>query len=128
MRVTANALEKRVESARAETWRLLPDRIETRIGSETRQVMFSQVPALSALSDLMRHVVASEMVALERDFDISISGDERVWRAHLKPRSAQLGRYLDHAELQGSGGQVQVIIVVDREGGRTTTRLGATTP
>jgi hypothetical protein len=117
------ALEKRVESPRKETWRLLPDRVEWVGEGGSKQILFTRAPALAALSDVMRRVVAGDIVALERDFRIQLSGDERVWRAQLQPRSAEVGRHLDQVELQGTGGQLQVIIVLERRGERTTTRL-----
>ncbi len=120
---TPGALEKRVESPRRETWRLLADRIEMQGAGGAQQILFSQAPALAPLSDLMRRVVAGDLVALERDFSIELSGDGRVWRARLQPRSAQVGRHLAQVDLQGTGGQLQVIIVVERQGERTTTRL-----
>jgi hypothetical protein len=125
MRSTPGSLEKRIESPRQETWRLLPDRIEWvgAAGNGTKQILFSQAPALAALSDVMRRVVAGEIVALERDFRIELTGDERAWRANLQPHSAQVKRHLDHVELQGTAGQLQIIIVVERQGERTTTRF-----
>jgi hypothetical protein len=122
---TPAALEKRVESPRQETWRLLPDRVEWQgaEGGASRQILFSQAPALAALSDVMRRVVAGDVVALQRDFDVQVSGDERVWRALLKPRTAQVAANLEQVELQGTGRTLQVIIVVERQGERTTTRL-----
>ena len=123
MRSSPNALEKRVESPRQEIWRLLPDRIEWVGAGGSKQILFSQAPALAALSDVMRRVVAGDIVALERDFRIQLSGDERAWRAQLQPRSTDVSRHLEQVELQGTGGQLQVIIVVERQGERTTTRL-----
>jgi hypothetical protein len=125
MRSTPTALEKRVESPREETWRLLADRVEW-VGpgaSGSKQILFTQAPALAALSQVMRLVVAGDLVALQRDFEISLSGDERVWSAQLQPRSADVARHLDHVELQGTAGHLQIIIVVERQGERTTTRL-----
>jgi hypothetical protein len=125
MRSTPGALEKRVESPRKETWRLLPDRIEWQdaAGNPPRQIAFSQSPALAALADVMRNVVAGDLVALQRDFVIDVNGDERVWRAELRPRRAEISRYLSQVELQGTGRNLQVIIVAERQGERTTTRL-----
>jgi len=54
---------------------------------------------------------------------ITVGGDERVWTVQLQPRTAELSRHLDHLELQGTGAHLQVIIVVERSGERTTTRL-----
>jgi hypothetical protein len=125
MRSLPDGLEKRVESPRQETWRLLADRLEWSGsgGAPAKQILFNQAPALAALSQVMRHVVAGDIAALQRDFDIRLSGDEKVWSAQLQPRSAEVSRHLDHVELQGTGGQLQVIIVVERQGERTTTRL-----
>lgn len=125
MRSAPGVLEKRVEFPRKETWRLRADRVEWRAAADgpVKQILFSEAPALAALSDLMRLVVAGNIVALQRDFGIQISGDERVWRAQLKPRNREIGRTLDEVELQGTGRTLQVIIVVQRQGERTTTRL-----
>jgi hypothetical protein len=125
MRSTPTALEKRVESPREETWRLLADRAEW-VGpgaTGSKQILFTHAPALAALSQVMRRVVAGDLVALQRDFEIKLTGDERVWSAQLQPRSADVARHLDHVELQGTAGQLHVIIVVERQGERTITRL-----
>lgn len=125
MHSTSQVLEKRVESPRRETWRLLPDRIEWTGpgGTASKQILFNQAPALAALADVMRRVVAGDLMALDPDFRIELTGDERVWTARLSPRGAEVARHLESVELQGTGRQLQVIIVVERQGERTTTRL-----
>lgn len=125
MHSTPEALEKRVESPRQETWRLLPDRIEWEGpgGAGRKQILFSQAPAVAALADVMRRVVAGDLAALEPDFRIELRGDERVWTAQLHPRGAEVARRLESVELQGTGRRLQVIIVAERQGERTTTRL-----
>jgi hypothetical protein len=124
LRSTPEALEKRVESPRKETWRLLPDRMEWQAADGVvKQIRFADVPAAAALSDVMRHAVAGDFVSLQRDFDVEVSGDDRAWRALLKPRNPSIVRQLEQVELQGAGGMLQVIIVVERQGERTTTRL-----
>lgn len=122
---TPDALEKRVESPRREVWRLLGDRVEFQSGANKtpQQIRYRDVPALAALSDVMRRVVAGDLVALQRDFDVQISGDDRVWRAQLKPKDPSVAHQLEQVELQGTGRLLQVIIVIDRQGERTTTRL-----
>ena len=124
MRMTADGLEKRVDSPRRETWRLLADRVEWQ-GADGRvsQILYRQAPALGALAGVMRRVIAGDVVALQRDFNVELAGDEHAWRAQLIPRDAQVRSQLESVEVQGTGGAVQVLVVVDRQGEKTTTRL-----
>ncbi len=125
MRSTSQSLEKRVESPRQETWRLLPDRMEWvgADGIERKQILFAQAPAVATLANAIRRIVAGDLQALESDFRISLSGDERHWTAQLHPADAKTARYLDHLEMLGAGAQLQALIVVERQGERTTTRF-----
>ena len=124
LHVSPQALEKRVEAPRPETWRLLADRLEWQgPGGQRKQILFSQAPALQGLADVMRRAVAGELVPLERDFNIVVTGDEHVWSARLSPRTPVLMRQLDGVELQGAPGQLRVLIVTERQGERTTTRI-----
>jgi hypothetical protein len=118
-------LEKRVESPRKETWRMLPDRVEY-VGSGdtgTKQILFSQSPAVAVLAETLRRLVAGDLLALQRDFQIDLRGDRHAWTAHLKPTAGEAARYLDHLELKGAGTELRVITVIERQGERTTTRL-----
>ena len=118
-------LEKRVVSPRPETWRLWSDRMEwvSADGAARKQILFSQSPAVAALADALRHVVAGDLAALERNFSVTLTGDERLWTVQLQPRAVDLARHLEHLELQGSRAHLQVIIVLEPGGERTTTRL-----
>lgn len=118
-------LEKRITTPRDETWRLYADRVEWSGADGSRKtLLFAQAPAVGALSDALRRVVAGELDMLALDYRVELHGNERQWRAQLVPRSGEVARYLDHLELQGQGARLQVIIVVEPQGGRTTTRLG----
>jgi hypothetical protein len=124
MRITADGLEKRVESPRRETWLLLADRVEWHAADgRSSQISFSQAPALGALAKVLERVVAGDFVGLEKEFEITLAGDEHAWRALLAPRDPQVRRALESIEVQGTGGNVQVLIVIDRQGEKTTTRL-----
>ena len=125
VRSLPQGLEKQVESPKQETWRLLPDRLEWQgsAGGGSKQILFSKAPALAVLSDAIRHVVAGNFLALERDFNVSVQGDAKQWTAHLQPQTAEVARYLEYLEIQGSGSQLLVLVVVERKGERTTTRF-----
>jgi hypothetical protein len=127
-------LEKQVDSPKQEIWRLLPDRMEWKslapatgnggnTGNTSKQILFSKAPALGVLSDAIRHVVAGDFPALERDFKVVVQGDAKQWTVHLQPQSTEAIRYLDHLEMQGSGSRLLILVVVERKGERTTTRF-----
>lgn len=130
-------LEKQVESPKQEIWRLLPDRMEWQSlapatgntgsagnsSNTSKQILFSKAPALGVLSDAIRHVVAGDFPALERDFKVVVQGDTKQWTAHLQPQSAEAVRYLDRLEMQGSGSRLLTLVIVERKGERTTTRF-----
>lgn len=120
-----DGIEKRVVSPRKETWRLGRDRMEWigPDGAASKQILYSEAPAVAALADALRNAVAGDLAPLDRDFRVTVGGDERLWTVQLQPRTAELSRHLDHLELQGTGAHLQVIIVVERGGERTTTRL-----
>ena len=118
-------LEKRVRHPRAETWRLLPDRIEW-VGadaSQTRQMRLADAPALATLAGALRHVIAGDVQALERDFVLDLRGDAGAWTLLLSPRADSSARQIDHLELQGAGPRLHQIVVVERQGERTITRI-----
>ncbi|MBS0447466.1 MAG: hypothetical protein JSR59_16115 [Proteobacteria bacterium] len=125
MRSTATMLEKQVDQPRRETWRILDDRLEwTAPGSaETKQLLFSQAPAAGELGKALRHVLAGDLAALGDDFRLLPGGDEHLWTLRLTPRRTDVARVLQELELQGSGPDVQVIMVRETRGDRTTTRL-----
>lgn len=121
---TPQGLEKRVETPRPETWRILADRLEW-IGPNgaRKDIPLTQAPALAALAGVMRRAVAGDLVEMERDFRIELRGNEQVWSAQLQPRNADVARHLESVELQGTRGLLQVVIVTERQGERTTTRM-----
>jgi hypothetical protein len=125
MHSSSERLEKRVVAPRQETWRILPDRMEW-VGPDgvtSKQIMLRDAPALAALANALRHVVAGELTALERDFSIELQGNEQFWTVRLRPNGTGAARELDSLELRGTAGRLQVIVVVERSGERTTTRL-----
>jgi hypothetical protein len=125
LHVTPQSLEKRVEEPRQETWRMLEDRLEWEGpgGAGRKQIFFRSTPALQALADATRRAIAGDLLALQRDFTIIVSGDEHVWSAQLQPRAGAGSRQIDTVQLQGTGTQLRVLIVTDRQGERTTTRI-----
>lgn len=125
MKSNATMLEKRVEQPRHEVWRIFDDRMELVAPGSTavKQFMFSQAPAVAALANALRHVMAGDLQALDKNFQLAPGGNERRWTLQLTPRHPDIARFLKQLELQGAGAHVQVIVILESRGDRTTTRL-----
>jgi hypothetical protein len=52
-----------------------------------------------------------------------VRGDERSWVVRLDAANAEVARVIEHAEIAGAGGELRSIVIVDRQGERTTTRI-----
>ena len=125
MRTSATMLEKEVEQPRHETWRILNDRMQvvTAGSDRPKEILFANAPAVAALGNALRFAAAGDLRALERDFQLKLGGDERVWTLQLTPRRSEVARYVKQLELQGTQGSLQVIDILEAKGERTTTRL-----
>lgn len=125
MESSPQKLEKRVSAPRQETWRLLADRVEW-VGPDgvtSKRILFSQAPAIAVLANAMRRVVAADLGSLAGDFRVELVGDEKRWALRLRPLDPAVAQQLERIDLQGAGARLQVIVVVERNGERTTTRL-----
>jgi hypothetical protein len=125
LRATSESLVKRVDWPQAETWRILTDRMEwmSSDGSAVKFVRFDKAPAAGALADGLRLAVSGDLMALQRRFTVSIDGDASDWSVTLKPRDAQLARFIETLTIKGVGGTMKTLVVAEVRGGRTTTEL-----
>ena len=125
LRATSESLEKRVEWPRKETWRILADRMDwiSGDGSLVKSVRFDKAPAAEALADGLRLAVSGDLMALQQRFTVSIDGGTSDWCVTLKPRDAQLARFIEALTITGVGGTMMTLVVVEVRGGRTTTEL-----
>ncbi|MEO5771802.1 MAG: LolA-related protein [Burkholderiaceae bacterium] len=125
MKASASLLEKRVEQPRRETWRLLPDRMQllSPDSGAMKEFLFRDAPAVAALANALRDAMAGNLGALEKDFELSVAGDERSWTVQLMPRGPELSRTLKQLELQGTHGRLLAFVILESQGERTTTRL-----
>jgi hypothetical protein len=91
----------------------------------TKEILFADTPAVAALANALRHVMAGDLAALDKDFQLVTDGTQRLWTVRLTPRNTGISRTLRQLDLQGSNGQLLVLIVLESRGERTTTRLEA---
>ena len=118
-------LEKQVDQPRRETWRILGDRMQVSTpGSDSvKEILLDKAPAAAALARTLRRVMAGDLDALNKDFQLELSGDERDWTLQLTPRHQDVAHQLKQIDLQGAGPLLSVIVILESQGDRTTTRL-----
>jgi hypothetical protein len=125
LRSTPTMLEKRVEQPMPEIWRILDDRMQ--IGTPgtvgAREIMLDQTPAAAALARTLRRVLAGDLEALDKDFQLELSGDERKWTVQLTPRQEDVARHLKRIDMRGAGPRLSDMVILEAQGDRTTTRL-----
>jgi hypothetical protein len=125
LRSSASMLERQVEHPRRETWRILDDRMQLRTpGSDkVAEIALDKAPAVAALALTLRSVMAGNLEALNADFQLLLSGDERDWTLQLTPRRGDVAGQLRQISVMGTGGRLSAIVIVESQGDRTTTRL-----
>jgi hypothetical protein len=125
MTSSSTMLEKAIEQPRRETWRILPDRVERLApgSAASKPLMFNEAPAVAALANALRLVLAGDLAALGKDFQLAPGGDAQLWTLQLTPRRQDVARFLKQLELQGAGTELRVIVTLETDGARTITRL-----
>jgi hypothetical protein len=125
LRSSANVLERQVELPRRETWRILDDRMQlsTQGSDKVMEIPLDRAPAVAALAHTLRNAMAGNLDALNVDFQLALSGDERDWLLQLTPRRSDVARQLRQISVQGAGRRLSAIVIVESQGDRTTTRL-----
>lgn len=125
LRSSASMLERQVELPRRETWRILADRMQlVTPGSEQAvEIPLDRAPAVAALAQTLRSLMAGKLEALNADFQLALVGDERDWTLQLTPRRPEVARQLAQIIVQGNGRRLSAIVIVEGQGDRTTTRL-----
>ena len=75
----------------------------------TRQFDLSQAPPLAGLVEGVRASLAGDLPTLERYYVIELSGGAARWQLLLRPRDAELSRFLSWLSIGGSGNRITEI-------------------
>jgi Outer membrane lipoprotein carrier protein LolA-like len=75
-------------------------------GSRQRTVRLDEFPQLAPLIDSVRATLAGDRPALERRFEIRLTGDLAHWQLDLTPRDSGLALGVQHIRLTGERDQI----------------------
>ena len=75
-------------------------------GRPRREINLGDYPQAAAFIEALRAVLAGDLPALERHFQVTLRSGHIRWTLQLIPRDPQMGKVVEAISLTGRGGQV----------------------
>jgi len=98
-----DVLEKHTEAPQPETLRVEGDRVEVFLPGRTqRSISLASQPQLRALVEGMRAPLSGDVLALERHFEVTLTGGPASWRMHLVPRDRRMRETVTAMQIEGT--------------------------
>lgn len=122
-------LEKLVVSPQKERIVLRGDRLTIDSAAAGRREIDvgAATAGIDALIEAVRATRAGDLAGLERNFVVAVTGTHDDWQLRLKPRTADIARYISAVSVWGSGARLQRIEVWEASGDRTVTEIDEAT-
>lgn len=115
-------LEKLTLKPKRELLALTGDRLEIERNGRKRTLQMSDYPQIAIFIDSIRGTLMGDRIALERAYELALSGDQQHWNLVLTPRdnAAQTVRRI---EIGGNGAQVDQVEIIQADGDRSVLRI-----
>ncbi len=114
-------LERHTLRPRTESMILSRDMLtlEDRARNRTRSLPLQQYPLIWAFAESLRSVLAGDLATLRRFYEVDYSGDAGNWTLLMRPRDAEMRRYVDDIRIHGSENVLRVVEVNQTGGDRS---------
>lgn len=119
-------LEKRTLTPKAETMILDKDTLSLERDRRKMSIRLSARPEVAAFVDSIRSTLAGDRAALERSYQLTLSGDLDAWVLTLVPTDARIAEMLKRITVSGVRQQVLGIEYLQADGDRTEMRIEPT--
>lgn len=93
----------------------------------THTLQMSDYPEVAAFIDSIRDTLMGNRAALERGYQLSLSGDAAQWSLLLAPTSAA-AKLISRITIAGNGGSVTSVEIVQADGDRSLLRIDNIAP
>lgn len=93
--------------------------VESASGKRSVTVPADSATGIAALIEGVRATRSGDLPALERNFDVQVTGSRERWRLRLLPRRADLAKYVEEIAIDGDADRMQRIEVSEASGDRT---------
>jgi outer membrane lipoprotein-sorting protein len=96
------------------------------MNGQTRRFTLAQTPQLAGLVEGVRATLAGDLPALQRYYDLSLSGGPAHWQLLLRPEDPALAKMMAWISITGDGNKITEIDSADAKGGETRMQVRET--
>ena len=86
-----------------------------RVGRSTRRFSLKRAPELRSMLGGFAAVLGGGQEALERDFNVMLSGDDARWKLGLTPKSASVSKYVRDMVIEGHANEPRCVTVTQAD-------------
>jgi outer membrane lipoprotein-sorting protein len=109
-------LEKRTLKPKLESMVLDKDKLIVEQRGKKRVLALQNYPEVAAFIDSMRGTLAGDRKALERNYQLTIEGDQQNWNLTLLPIEDKMKKIVAKISIAGSGNVLQTINILQADG------------
>lgn len=88
-------------------------------GRRTHVLALKDYPEVAGMIESIRATLAGDRAALERVYQLSVSGSRARWSLALVPLDARIGRVVARIRIDGAGGDVRTVEILQADGDRS---------
>ncbi|MHB1354159.1 MAG: LolA-related protein [Thiobacillus sp.] len=88
-------------------------------GRRTHVLALKDYPEVAGMIESIRATLAGDRDALERVYHLSVSGSRARWSLALVPLDARIGRVVARIRIDGAGGDVRTVEILQADGDRS---------
>jgi outer membrane lipoprotein-sorting protein len=119
-------LEKRTLKPRPESMLLDGNSLTVEQKGKRRVLPLQNYPEVAAFIDSIRGTLAGDRAALERVYQLNLSGDEQQWMLELQPLSARMKKVVEHIRIAGDRNELRTIEIRQADGDRSVMTITQT--
>jgi hypothetical protein len=109
-------LEKRTLKPKLESMVLDKDKLIVEQRGKKRVLALQNYPEVAAFIDSIRGTLAGDRKALERNYQLTIEGDQQNWNLTLLPIDDKMKKIVAKISIAGSGNVLQTINILQADG------------
>jgi len=117
---TPNQLVKHITEPREETYTITGINLKVKIsGKQEKLLRTDDHPILHALIESQRAVLAGDLNALKRYYNLELDGAKEQWALRLHPKDSELSSRIKLIDIKGSGIEILEIQIIEIGGDDT---------